>query len=1555
MRIESLSLQQKMTHLRILLFVVLPAILWGQNKPQDCYIYHLDAGTVAQQRGDYSKALSHYKQGLDCPETQQIARRIADLKANIAQCESVLYPSKKKQKRQNTFAPIQGFEERKRFMLSAAFLRDTSKDCFYITFQEAERAYRGGFWDDAAALYRAAKNCSDATQERRSQVSNRITDCRNSAEDELRMKELEALRRTRQAVASNMADEAQKLMDDGDKTTAFRLANFANKYIAPDENPDCVQTLFDIGDANAKKFDGHVPFCYHVEQFESIVDLGFLDQKGKQELVAFDPKSNQLHIWTGSEFVPRQSVTISKEGGINQLHPGQRYKSFLIGGDKETLLWKNPKDVVKLNIKLPKVYCFNEDQTDLYFYSDKENAMMVLALKTISKSRKDNTLEQSRYVPRPILPDLKKQIKGVAFFEGRLWLAYSNHIEIWEQNINRRTWAMAKSMPFGIDLGEDSEITLRPAQNLLVATTDSTYFLRISDGTISVQGFDFLASALSDDASMIAYTKFGLQHINHLDGTDLIIQDTRNQQIRYRSAIPSSELLGIINGCVFSKNAEWLAMSTTGGNVMVWHLDSPQLILESDTTYNIAVNSARLSPDGKRYFAFMDSTIQVLPTEEYPEKIPSIVMTGNSMHKYKAISNNWVVWQKDVDSLALQNLSTGRKISFATGSKSGYEKVHIDPSENFIAYTIGKDSVVVRSLKNGMVIASKNFGVGIFDLELNKGAQKLVLKLEKLAGIYGSGSQTVIKVWNLQEYNVAPKSLGLRNYDADQWSISPNGSLIALSNIEGSEIHLFNLDSLSDELPPLRVMKDMTISSFNFSPDNNVLAVAFQLGYMTLFDVKTGQSRLVLSADKLMATNINQICFMDNGKTIRTIRSDWRYYSRDLDPDNIIKKTPGSALLLSAFSPDQISNFVLDEALDYGNNFDRLAQSGDKPLILSFFQYYSKQAATSNNINLVSQYCDRAYELYLRLKSPPELLKPLGQMYRDYAWKCLLRNDLKRGTSVTEFLKNSLSDLIGTRFLQAHIALLRNDYGGATKQYTDILMNHTEANAYLIGIRIDSLFEQARELYEYDLLNAEDLGCLCSIFGELKPNNPFCRQVKKSTLATTYLGPKEQQRWAIFKHYAIASDYTTPARERQKLLRQNVHELENLVKQQPTYWMLDYENNLFELATLYFSKGILESNHKYRALQYDTALMLLESKVFSPQKLLVRPENMSLVHMAYGDLFASKNQYKEAIAQYDLGLKDLDVLADRLLNDSSQNANSGQSMRFLLLEKKGTALLFEKKIADAQLTFEKAEEIDDLHDLYFGYVDLLENRETQALANFRQIYATDQLAAVMFTIEQLTIQYPESKNRFLSFTNKLRDSVIRDLESILLGAWELPVKLSEQKRQYYQANGQYGAALKIATNSYIILDSLVRRNKDQWEANFDLFSSWSYSVLNYSYLTLFTYWNNPKQLEIVLAHSLDAQKLSDDLGVVLPVSEQLLTNIGHAQLLLGRRDLAIKAYKTYIGSSADSESDKFTTLYNDFRDLHDYGIKWPDLKPIIEEIIPKGYNLTGAEWKLIGL
>lgn len=109
---------------------------------------------------------------------------------------------------------------------------------------EAKRLAKGGEYDKAINKLQSAKTCQPQKEAEVNRevlrVFEQVNGERKRAEEQTKKAEAEA----RRIYANDLAYKSQVALKDGDRNTAFRLAEFAHYYV-DDANPNVVQALMD--------------------------------------------------------------------------------------------------------------------------------------------------------------------------------------------------------------------------------------------------------------------------------------------------------------------------------------------------------------------------------------------------------------------------------------------------------------------------------------------------------------------------------------------------------------------------------------------------------------------------------------------------------------------------------------------------------------------------------------------------------------------------------------------------------------------------------------------------------------------------------------------------------------------------------------------------------------------------------------------------------------------------------------------------------------------------------------------------------------------------------------------------------------------------------------------------------------------------------------------------------------------------------------------------------------------------------------------------------------
>jgi hypothetical protein len=702
----------------------------------DCYTQNLDNGNAALRRSDYKTALAFFTAAKQCPEAQNNLRRQSDLDARISRCAELSAPAQsvaatstkaasKVQKAPKSRAfTSETSNARKLFPINASLLNDTLDDCFHRMEAEAERAYRLQYWEDAAALFRAAKNCANANQESRQKMTQRILDCRNSAENELFAKQQEAERQARHAIASKLADDAEKLLRHTDRSLAYRLADFANQYIAPDDNPDCVQAILDAwyyqpSDKSKHRQDElyRPAFCYELaDNLGEDIQLKFERKRsGAYWLWAFAPKKGELTAWEFPGMTVAQTINLGENSRVRGFDVSNN-GTILLYGDNFLEVRKGGQN---RRVQVPKVthWCFSERGDELFFENTGEQAIYLLPLmeidaKNTKKGVRANELSWSG-VERPFVTGVAPGMLAFYHTAGKFWLGYSDRVEVLAKTEFGKPWKREATIRFeAMGLPEDfsSEavrMQLFPKKGFAVLTfSNKMKVVNFSEKdnvrTSTIE--DQTPLAILEKQSHIAcinnsnYEYQGFWIINALNGDTLVRQ-------RFANYYNFDNFSGS-----FSDDGHWVAAANPSGNVKAWSLSEAPTIRQYKMS-EIDENLPRFSLLGKYFWLQLADTLLAYRTSDLTSPYRSI---PTPIAKWRGASDYWSLSQISPESIEARNLNDGRKLVFPCPNEDGMAWYYaFDASgEKFVAYMTSWNTIEVRSLRNGTLLDQKTFEGG---------------------------------------------------------------------------------------------------------------------------------------------------------------------------------------------------------------------------------------------------------------------------------------------------------------------------------------------------------------------------------------------------------------------------------------------------------------------------------------------------------------------------------------------------------------------------------------------------------------------------------------------------------------------------------------------------------------------------------------------------------------------------------------------------------------------------------------------------------------------------
>lgn len=1533
--------------------------------PADCYTTNLDKGNAALRRGEIKEALRYFNVARECDEVQSNSRRLSELDNKIARAEEQLgirsiaksagqeiTPVIQPERRRNFSSELP--TTRKNYKANPLLLRDTLEDCFQRMNEEADRAFRLRFWEDAAALYRAAKNCADADQAGRQLMSEKIVQCRNAAENELFAKQQEAERQARHAIAANLADDAQELLESSDRSLAFRLADFANQYIAPDDNPDCVQAIFDAwyyqpDEASRKRYDPlfNPLFCYEIaENYGNKVQLKFSQNTaGKNRLWTFSPEAEEITVRELPEMHVAQTLNTGDLGVFRHFDISAQ-EDILLAGDNYLELRRGARQH-RINFSNITHWCFSPRGDELFFENSKElkiyalNVNQAFSQMASRKGAKNSNFMAPPVEPREIVSGIDPGLLALKYYAGKFWLGFSDRIEILSKSEAGKQWKKETIWHNSVTIPESFEqkhlnLALYPEQGFAVLVYfNQTWVLPLKERgnepdslfqrTLGYQ--NLIPLAICPKTNQIA-CKDTLQH-NH-DG--FWILDVRSGDTLTHQHLP---LYGQFNGMsgTFSSDGAWVAV-VNDGIINLWALrDAPTK--SAKTLPFVPEDKPLFSPDGSKVFLQYEDTVSILSTEDL-----STIQTGKNLGTpLRGASNHWVMVQVNGDSVEARHIVDGKKIRFPLFNPGAYPFLYaVDRSEEkWVAYLSQWDKVEVRSLQTGALIADKKFeGGNISELQFIPGSNELLLVLNAETGT------SSVKIWSPFSPQKTPRTMRLHQYSINAITIDPNGRRVALSN--ENDIRIFDMQNIENEALKIRSNKSGFISTLAFQPNSDLLAAAYLDGNVIFWDVKNGQPALQLQAVETRntwggATIPTAIGFAENGDRLILTIANGQILTYALDPSYIREVVQNDSRQLQAFSVDQIQEYNLESALYYPGNFERLASSNDAPLIRAFFQHFGNQAVNSNNIVQVRDYCEKALFLYERLntKTQAKWINEMVFMYQDYAWKLLLRGNIGESKAVIQFIQRKFNQ--HPKLLLAHIALLQGECLKAGQQYTQQFLGDGSGlqDTYEIRNEMEQAEKELIQLRDYGLLDSSQLTCFCSY---MSLSGAFINICPTELNVSVSLYEADMLRWEIYKRSQEAL-FTYSFLPKQKLLEEALQQSRKLLSINPAIGQGWVENTLLDLAKTYHAWAGFEQNSPAAILHFNSCQKLLtDYGSFSVLPDTTRLSLLATNSLACGKLLFNAGKWDDAISQFNGGLEAMNKLWPMVYSaDSMLLARYSDFVVGPLYEKMGTSYLMLGDTANARLAYEKAGVYMytyGLNTLYMGGLSAFKGDEIQALADYGGIFTANQTAEAFFTLDQLANRFPDRRENIRA----IRQQVFTALQTRnprLVNA-EADYWYGLRKQISFAAQNQWDSTLfwsrQILKSAKICMD--LPKSDEIW------IQYWLDAQISVAYYQLMAEWNKPESLDAAITISNAAESyLNDHTNYYYLNRELIKTNIANALILRnkpGDRENALNLYRQFLLQNSSLEGyDNLDLLEKDIRDLKAAGAPWPAL-PSFQQI-----------------
>lgn len=1420
---------------------------------------------------------------------------------------------------------------------SRQFLQFKGDSCFNITKREADLAFAKKYWDDAAKLYRAAKSCADANQSERQRMNDKIAQCKEAANAELREKEREAVRQARHAIADNLATEAQRMLSQFDRTMAYRLADFANQYIAPSNNPKCIQAMLDAWyyKPSVQNQTLQVPFCYqlagNMPRNTKVAQLG----KGTNgKIYAYGEGQNLLWTWSASNFEPQEPILL--KDNYDQFEAAPDGKTLIFSNKEEVLFWRGPNQFVPVHWKNDGISPVLTYVTPYQFYYYDVNEKEIYSINYADFFGMKKGPVTRKIEPERFFTHNSSALSSFAVQGADLWLHLDGQLEIWRYNTRNKTWDNNRTYSLADFPATVYRSVIYPEANRILIQSD-TSLLYVLDASVDSSKiipvflqFPGEIMAVSADAQLT--TRMLQADGNNLDR--LVISENTNGNVLFGVFVNQNDWLTQFGA--FSPDKRWLFALSYTGALYAWDLSARQ----NDWLKNLPKSdTALLGPDGSVVVRLQDKKIWFHQAEQ-PEQAPREIGTAA---KLLAVSEKGVLVLNLDQKLAFLPFINGMELPLPLGFRSDVATMaRIDPQSKYAAVVENGTSLHILDLSTFSEMPVKSFNEQILDVQFIPNSSQVVLVLKHL-GDDPNKVRTTAKIWDYAHPESKMKAVRLHNYKISKVVVSQNGEKMAFSN--NTDVRVFNCNELLDELARNNHWRSGQITSLCFMENQPVLAMGFEDGSIELWDLtNTDQNRRLPAMGNTETNGVQSMVFLNKGAQLRQLNGNNTLATRDLNPESIRSKAQSTYRRLLPFNYEQIQAYNLEAALNYPGNFEQLATSGEWPLIRSFFEYYARQASQSNNILQVEAYCERAFVLYQKLGDETRKLlqNTLLQMYSDFHWKLVLRNNLSRAETIVATMNAEFNSPPEAQQAAAFTALLKGDTRTASNQFSDWVFSLRKNQILATNFDnqpLDTLKGKIEQLAEYELLGSDQINCICALFNGLLDLGDLCTGsgAKDDDLS---LNPEKRLRWNIIRYdlqaentinYAQKDQYWQKAYvDAQALQRFNANEYRHLLHEIS-----------FKRAENLFSWGVFEMQSPLALKNYQQSIALLEGLKASRNSLDSDSSQLFLLANNYaniGTYFADKNQLNEAINAYKKGLT---YLGGQLSADSEYNYSIEDNLAYQLYDKLGTSWLKMGKAAEALICFEKSEKLL----LYASPVGLglskfLLHDEDAALLSLGQINDERSLGEAIYLLNDLADRFPDQAADMNRFAEKLHRLIIlnRQLDSNTVDYWVAAQQFNknvglEQWEKALQwskiALEKSARAIETSNNSYLIKEF------------------WLNEQINQSYYLILAHSQDEKALNQSIAYSEGVQIYVEGNYPNYPNLNLVKTNLGHAYWLRNKgndREKSIQTYQEYLKNQLGAIPDPWEILLKDFRDMQQHGVRFEHFDDLIQAIQPAQTN-----------
>lgn len=843
-------------------------------------------------------------------------------------------------------------------------------------FAEAAALQGKGAFIEAKNTYEAAKVyacdngvAADAAVDKLFALIEQLRQEAQAARDTTEVEKTKAQNNALATYANDLAYKSKIALRDGDRNTAFRLAEFAYRFVDAN-NPQITRALVDGLYYNDNYNLTPLPRVGNLEGHLGSIKYAAFSPNGS--LLATASSDETVLIW---DFYSKQ--IIKKLEGHTQ---SVRFVSFLPDG----------KRVVTASL----------DSTIRIWDYEEEKSLVILkgnsGYDKISISPNGTQLATTSYEDSIRVWDLKSgkplmafKDDGVNYITNLNYITFSpngeklavassdNKVAIWDLKTGRGVQTIlgyfysVECLAFSpngknLAIGERE----RPLNNYSVKIYD------LESGSVLLSQ-DHLSSAtysiaFSPDGNFLAIGGYKLAHICNIKNGEIIFS-----LVGHTSRISFA---------IFSPDGKTLVTCSYDGIAKIWDLKMEVAALNHQEGNNGRVDDISFTPNKKQLAIACDNIVDfwefesnkvVTTFEGHNASVNSIDISKDG--KYLATGSGSIM--RNDNKTKVWDIATGNIIFTTNEQNSWVECVAFSPNGNLLATTLYNGISKVWDWKNDSIVMSFEGQLVSFSPDGSKFA----------CSMYES-----VNVWDIQSKAII-QSFSDHDSRVSSLTFSPNGKLLAVGTFFGV-IKFWDLENGKFTSFDAHTS---SINSLAFSPDASCLATGAGNALADDNTAKIWDLKSTISTHTLKGQSIpvQSIAFSPDGKMLGTGSGDFlknNNYAEiwEVSADGLIRRWretgPQAALTLP-----QLQQYSLEALLTlHPDNETKLIATRETWQIKAFADLAASQAAGSNILARVEPHYARAERLYAAaLDLQDELLIRMDYAKMLRSWAAVYRSD----------------------------------------------------------------------------------------------------------------------------------------------------------------------------------------------------------------------------------------------------------------------------------------------------------------------------------------------------------------------------------------------------------------------------------------------------------------------------------------------------------------------------------------------------------------------------------